>query len=87
MFEDLIWKVGLDMGLAARKQNRLQVELKLRMNSGIVGVWELYLTEDTQLESWMTACLANGGGISFFAEWHMVTWHSEKFCVIVDETT
>ena len=66
MFEDLIWKVGLDMGLAARKQNRLQVELKLRMNSGIVGVWELYLTEDTQLESWMTACLANGGGISFF---------------------
>ena len=22
-----------------------------------------------------------------FAEWHTVTWHSEKFCVIVDETT
>ena len=51
MFEDLIWKVGLDMGLASRKQNRLQVEVKLGTNSGIVGVWELCLTEDTQLES------------------------------------
>ena len=66
VFEDLIWKAGLDMGLAARKQNRLQVEVKLGTNSVIVGVWALYLTEDTQLESWMTACLANGGGISCF---------------------
>ena len=39
------------MGLAARKQNRLQVEVKLGTNSVIVGVWALYLTEDTQLES------------------------------------
>lgn len=54
------------MGLASGKQNGLQVEVKLGTNCGMVGVWELYLTEDTQLESWMTACQANGGGISCF---------------------
>ena len=52
------------MCLASRKQNGLQVEVKLGTNCRIVGVWEHYLPEDTQLESWMTACQANGGGIS-----------------------
>ena len=62
----MIWTVGLDMGLASRKQNGLQVEVKLETNCGIVGVWQHYLPEDTQLESWMTACQANGGEISCF---------------------